>query len=307
MYQENIYELVEDIENIENKVLLKLSKDLIQATATLSRNEVRFLVDSYYQMQDDRIRAKNQIRAVSDTEEPHEVISWFADNKSVAEKRLKQVLTAYSASTETGQWTMSVCGIGGVISAGLLAHIDLDIVQNCGQILSFAGMLPYQKEWTKGMKRPHNAKLKVLLWKAGESFVKVSNKEADYYGKIYKEWKEIYIQRNEAGEYAGQCQEILEKKKFNKSTDAYKAYIEGKLPPAHIQARAKRKAVQMFVSHWFEVAYFYKHGTFCPALPYIIEQGHSGYVPIPNCPFDDKKAFDVKLKVRNERLMSIDK
>jgi hypothetical protein len=292
---------------MENKVLLKLSKDLIQATATLSRNEVRFLVDSYYQMQNDRIRSKNQIRAVSETDEPHEVISWFADNKSVTEKRLKQVLTAYSASNPVGEWSMSIPGIAGVISSGLLAHIDMDVANNVGQILSFAGMLPYEKEWKKGMTRPFNAKLKTLCWKIGESFVKVSNKEGDFYGKIYKEWKESYLQRNEAGEYAEQAKAILEAKNFNKTTDAYKAYIEGKLPPAHIQARAKRKAVQLFLSHWFEVAYFYEHGTFCPALPYIIEQGHSGYIPIPNCPFDDKKAFDVKLQQRHERLINADK
>ena len=303
MYQENIYELVEDLENVDSKVLLKLSKDLIEAASTLNQNEVRYLVDSYYQMQNDRIRAKNQIRSLNENAEPHQVISWFADNKSITEKRIKQILTAYSASKEIGQWAMSVTGVGGVISSGLLAHIDMSRVVNVGQILSFAGILPEEKEWKKGMKRPFNAKLKVLCWKAGESFVKVSNKENAFYGKIYKEWKEKYVQANESGEFAEQCKVILEKKTYNKSTDAYKAYIEGKLPPAHVQARAKRKAVQLFLSHWFEVAYFYHHGTFNPSLPYIIERGHSGYIPIPNCPFDDNKAFDVKLKAFHERLM----
>lgn len=302
MFKENIYELVEDLDNVEDKVLLKLSKDLIIASSTLSQNEVRYLVDSYYQMQNDRIRSKNQIRAVSGTDEPHQVISWFSDNKSVTEKRLKQILTAYSASTKVGEWAMSVCGIGGVISSGLLAHIDMSRVHNVGQILSFAGILPEEKEWKKGMKRPFNAKLKTLTWKIGESFVKVSNKDSDYYGKIYKQWKDKYIQLNEQGEYAEQCKKILETKNFNKSTDAYKAYSEGKLPPAHIQARAKRKAVQLFLSHWFEVAYFYTHGTYCPALPYIIEKGHSGYLSIPNCPFDDKKAFDQKLQAFHARI-----
>ena len=300
-YTQNIYELVDEIENVEEAPAVKLTKDLIEATKTLSRREVRYLVDAYYQMQNDRIRAKNQIRAASVDAEPHSVITWFADNKAVTEKRLKQVLTAYSAGNPLGTWAMSICGIGGVLSAGLSAHIDISKTHNVGQILSFAGILPNPKEWKTKEQRPFNAKLKTLTWKIGESFVKVSNKDSDFYGKLYKEAKDSYIARNESGEYAEKCKDILAKKTYSKDTDAYKAYITGKLPPAHIQARAKRKAVQMFLSHWFDVGYYFEHGTYNPALPYIIEHGHSGYISIPNCPYNDKAAFDAKLKALNQR------
>lgn len=48
----------------------KLTKDIKQASITLSKDEARFLVDSYYQMQDNRIRSSGQIRSMDKTGEP---------------------------------------------------------------------------------------------------------------------------------------------------------------------------------------------------------------------------------------------
>ena len=56
----------------------------------------------------------------------------------------------------------------------------------------------------------------------------------------------------------------LEKYKIGKTTDAYKAYSVGKLPPAHIHARAKRYAVKMFISHLHEIWYEVELGKPAP-------------------------------------------
>ena len=48
-------------------------------------------------------------------------------------------------------------------------------------------------------KRPWNADLKLICWKAGESFVKTSNHPSDIYGHIYAERKLWEIQQNENG------------------------------------------------------------------------------------------------------------
>jgi hypothetical protein len=352
----NIFENVEDIANIEQTGIDKLSKDIKRASATLSRAEVRFLVDYYYQLQHDRIRAKNQFRALSESHEPSEVIVWLSDNTAVLEKQIALALRKYAESQFISRWSMSITGIGHIISAGLLAHIDMEKALNPGHIFAFAGMLPESRDWLAkseaiakyrrivgGAKfldeglvltinreygkspeaicqallqtrplhfhealtelnglpvddklrkyltsRPHNAKLKTLLWKVGESFVKVSNRDADFYGRIYRQNKEVMVEKNERGEFAEAAAQSLKIKKYSKDTEAYKAYIVGKLPSAHIHARAKRKAVQMFVCHWWEVAYRY---TFperqCPKPYAISELGHIGYVPIPNNPFEN--------------------
>ena len=70
--------------------------------------------------------------------------------------------------------------------------------------------------------------------------------------------------------------------KIGKDTDAYGYYTQGKLPPAHIHARAKRYAVKMFLSHLQTVMWFEKYGEL-PVKPFVIEHmGHVHYVPIPH-------------------------
>ena len=60
--------------------LERMKKDLREAAATLSDKEIRYLVDSYYIMQDDRKRAHNQVKALGDNIEPHSIIAWLATN-----------------------------------------------------------------------------------------------------------------------------------------------------------------------------------------------------------------------------------
>lgn len=252
----------------------KLTRDIAMSAITLSAHEARFLVDSYYQMQEDRIRAGNQASTLADNGEPHEVVDWlFAQNETL-ENQIKRALDKYSQSQELGKWAREICGIGPVIAAGLLAHIDIGKAPTVGHIWRFAGLDP-TKEWGKGEKRPFNASLKTLCWKIGESFVKVSGNDRDIYGKIYKQRKEEETRRNEAGQYADQAARKLERFKIGKTTDAYAHYSAGRLPPAHIHARAKRYAVKLFLSHYWEHGYKLLHGKE-PPLPYpIAHMGHA--------------------------------
>lgn len=133
-------------------------------------------------------------------------------------------------------------------------------------------------------KIPYNKSLKVLMFKLGESFVKVSGKPDSLYGKLYKEFKAEQIRKNEAGEFAEQAAKALKEKNYGKDTLAYKAYSQGKLPDAHIQARAKRKAVTIFISHLFEQMWMEQYNT-SPTYPYVFgEMGHRDYIK-PEVPF----------------------
>lgn len=243
-----------------------LSRDLRKAAKTLSDIEARFLVDAYYQMQDQRIRSNNQLRSMG--EEPHDVLTWFGAQSEVLEDQVRGALDVYSHNHAVGTWLRGVKGVGPVIAAGLLAHIDINKAPTVGHIWRYAGLDPTSK-WEKGKKRPWNASLKVLCWKLGESFVKVSGREDAYYGKLYKERKELETASNEKLAFVSQAQEILATKKIGKDTDAYKAYAIGKLPPAHIHARSKRYAVKQFLAdlhHEMYVTILKKE----PPLPYPI-------------------------------------
>lgn len=259
-------------------VVRKLTRDLANAAKTMTVKEARFLVDNYYAMQRNRIRAGGQQMAMST--EPHETLSHLHEQSKLLEEQIKRALHVYAENKPIGQWLMGITGIGPVIAAGLLAHIDIEKAPTVGHIWAFAGLDP-TKVWEKGKKRPHNAGLKVVCWKAGHSFMMNSGRESCFYGKLYKERKALEIERNNNGLFAGQAADILAKKKFDKSTDAYKAYSVGKLPPAHIDARARRYAVKLFLAHLHEVMYRERYGT-APPLPYpIAHLGHAHIIPAP--------------------------
>lgn len=166
-------------------------------------------------------------------------------------------------------------------------------------------------------RRPWNAGLKVLCWKIGESFVKQSGRESDFYGKLLLQRKSYEIGRNERGELADQAKEVLRTKNIGKGTDAYPWYAgcvtvaaakeyrervaagetgikpkcvpegEGQLmlPPGHIHARAKRWAVKLFLSHWHWVAYSEYFGRE-PDEAYVLSVlgGHTHKINVPNWP-----------------------
>lgn len=51
----------------ELEPIQRLTKDIKQASYVLSDDEARFLVDSYYTMQDNRIRSAAQIRSMNES------------------------------------------------------------------------------------------------------------------------------------------------------------------------------------------------------------------------------------------------
>lgn len=264
--------------------VVRLAKDLREAAKTLSDDEARFLVDAYYAMQKDRIRADNQVRALSESAEPNAVLAWLGQQSATLEGQIKSALGKYSQASVVGRWAESICGIGPVLSAGLLAHIDIVQAPTVGHIWRFAGLDP-TVSWEKKTKRPWNASLKTLCWKIGESFVKVSGNEADVYGKIWQERKALEIERNEAGAFAEQAARALAAKRFRDDTSAKKSYESGKLPAGHIHARAKRYAVKLFLAHWHAVAYRSHFGTDAPK-PYAMTMlGHAHEIVCPNWPF----------------------
>lgn len=262
--------------------VIRITKDIKNAARTLSDAEARFLVDAYYQMQSDRIRSDARCRELMKEGEPNDVMQWLGAQSSILEKSVANALDAYSSSHPMGQWMRSICGIGPVISAGILANIDIEKAPTAGHLWSYAGLLPDSRK-VRGEKLAYNAGLKTLLvFKLGECFVKVQNNENDIYGKIYAERKAWESKKNENGEYAEYAKQMLERKSYAKTTEAYKALSQGKLPLAQIHARARRYAVKMFVSHLQEVWYFQHYGVLPPAPYVFVHLGHAHYICPPN-------------------------
>jgi hypothetical protein len=291
----------------------KLSKDLKIAAQTISLDGARILVSRYYQMQDDRKRAYSQEASLDEAGEPCSILGWLANQSETLEKEVAKALDAFSKNHPLGVWARSVNGIGPIIAAALLAYIRFEPwicvhpdgkanprarcnaheaveghtncgtqrIQTAGAIWSYAGLVPGVK-WEKGQLRPWNARLKTLCWKIGESFMKVSGNPDAYYGQVYAKRKLFELEQNELGAFQAQAEQKLKDFKIGKATEAYKWYIQGKLPPKHILERSKRYAVKLFLSHYHHVGYKLHFGVE-PPMPYVIAQlGHAHYLPPPN-------------------------
>lgn len=258
-------------------LLQRIRKDLTEAGRTVTHTEARFLVDSFYVMQKQRIRLNNQLKKAyaGGDDQPCKVLAWFFRNAELMENQVERALGEYSRSCYMGRWASSHVGIAGILSACLLAHIDMAKATTPGHITSFAGLDP-RREWKKGQKRPWNAALKTCCWKIGQSFIKVQNKDEAVYGKLYKARLEKEKAKNEKKEYADQAARKLEKFNIAKNTTAYAHYSKGLLPPAHINQRAARWAVKIFLSHWWEAAYEFYHQEKPPFEPYPL--AHLGHV-----------------------------
>jgi hypothetical protein len=253
-------------------------KDIRAAGKMLTDREASFLVDYYYIFQNDRIRFNNQIRTMA--KEPNLLLNIFASQSDRIEQTIKKALADYVSSHIMGEWLTSIHGIGPVLSAGLISTIDITKAPTAGHIWSFAGYNPLMK-WEKGQKRPYSAGLKTLCWKIGQSFMKFSGNDNCFYGKLYKERKQYEVERNEKGELADQAKHALATKNFRTTTDAYKHLSQGKLPPAHIDARARRWAVKMFLSHLQQVWYEKHFGEPAPKPFAISILGHAHMIQPP--------------------------
>ncbi len=292
------------------QAVTRINKDVALASVTLSGGEVAYLVDAYYRMQNARIRAGNQRFAATRDKEPHALLSWLHSQNETLEDQIKRALDKYTLSISAGQWARAQVGIGPVLCAGLVSSIDITKAPTVGHIWAFAGLDP-TKVWEKGQKRPWNPRMKVLCWKAGQSFMKNAAREGCYYGLVYRARKDLEWENNLTGKLAGQAEKLAER--YGDSTDA-KAGSSGRfdpdkiralraagklsqaeskkglgapgsgvamLSPAHIDARARRYAVKLFLAHLHEVMYVDHYGT-APPLPYpIAHLQHAHYIAPP--------------------------
>ena len=101
--------------------------------------------------------------------------------------------------------------------------------------------------WRKGEKRTFNIDFKKVLINLGRSFLFNSGYPDSYFGWHYRIFKKRIIAANEEGKYKEKCEWKIATFKFDQTTTAYKCYVRGKLPPAHIISLAKFKAVSLFL------------------------------------------------------------
>jgi len=272
-------DLFDDIPDFTTDPITKLDRDVKAIAGDLDRDQVRGLVDLYYRLQEHRIALGNQARALTAAERPAELIVHFHDQLRALERQVVGALDLWTDTQAAGRWARAQKGIGPVLAAGLLAHIDITRARTAGAIWRFFGLDP-SVTWGKGERRPWNADAKVLAWKIGDSFVKVSGRDDAFYGQKYRERKVYEVERDERGDCADTAKETLESRNI-RDAKTKKIYESGHLPPGRLDLRARRWAVKLFLAHLHEVMYEAHFGE-APPVPYpIAHLGHAHKIEVP--------------------------
>src|SRR3990167_143348 len=116
--------------------------DMRAAVALLTPQEVRFLVDRYYQVQDDRKRSASQVRAAGGSGGPTALLSMVNEFEHVVECQIKGAMGLSAARFGAGRWAQAQDGIGPVLSAGLQAIVDMSRCSSAAALWRFAGLDP---------------------------------------------------------------------------------------------------------------------------------------------------------------------
>jgi hypothetical protein len=259
-----------------SETVQRMRKDIRRSAVSMSIDEARFLVDRYYDFQRIRVATSNQRTASEKGAKPCEAIEFIMGQMETVETMIASAMKVFAAARPIGVWLMAQYGIGPVIAAGLIAHIDFHRAVYVGQIYTFAGLTPGMV-WAEGQKRPWNAELRRLCWIASGSFVKFHGRDECVYGHYYARAKARLIARNDAGGFAEQAKAELAAKDYSRDTKAKAAYKQGRYPDGRIDAMARRETVKMLLSHLHTVGRFVETGKVPPA-PYVFRiDGHNRY------------------------------
>lgn len=240
---------------------LKLKKDIA---------DIRFLVENYYDIQDNRLRAEGrsrswrQIYSIAKSEEK-------VYNENISEKFrdiekwiYKELQTKVKQHDLWKWWLKNVKGVGPALAGGYFAWIgDISRFKTISALNAYCGLHCDDEgkavRRAKGQQSNWNSRLKSHAWKTAKSFVKTKGKYRAYYDKVKKAYKKKYPK---------------EVKEGNRTL-----YTKG-----HIDNMAMRKTVKLFLSHlWLKWRELEKLDTQSP-YP-LAKLGHKTFI----APFEDKE------------------
>lgn len=123
------------------------------SVSNFGKQELRFIVDRYYDIQEKRIELSNQIFAIengeniSEEEKCHELLDWELSIYKVLEQGYKQAMETASTSNRSGRWLRSIKGIGPALAATLEAYLDINKAAHRNAFVQYAGLNDNNRPW----------------------------------------------------------------------------------------------------------------------------------------------------------------
>jgi len=279
------------------------------------RRTLRTLSDMYTDIQAERVALENRLRQGEFTDEFAEFARKRAEALRKDEERLKKLLEKnLKQSILWTEWLQHVKGVGPTLAGKLLSLIDFEKAKHISSIWKYFGLAVVggriQKK-VRGQATGFNPEAKKLYYLLGESFVRTATRGGKGgYRKLYEKFKEVELQK---AEYTITVRDLL--RDINKGvTTHYGTIIEGLstsgspligkalttdvvkklkgLPEGakitlrrsnkHIDMRARRKTVKVFLGHVFTVYHWLANNipVVHYAAKYLRDQGQD-YIYLP--------------------------
>lgn len=132
--------------------LAKMSREVSESIVAVEDNELRFLIDNYYQTQTYRISIANQIRSIIEGVDgdggPVPIsLQWLLNNVTIQELELKRLFEIYSDNNPICRWAKSIIGIGPVFSVVLYSYFDISKTGHYNTFWSYAGLNDNNNPW----------------------------------------------------------------------------------------------------------------------------------------------------------------
>lgn len=84
------------------------------------------------------------------------------------------------------------------------------------------------------------------------------------YQDLFRHRYEYEHTKSENGEYAKRAKKALDRFDYDPRKEAYKHYIQGKLPHGHLRSSARNYAVKILLAHYYQIEYYIQHGEAPP-------------------------------------------
>ena len=255
------------VTTFRNKLVVKGGKAPKPIKLSKPISEIRFLIENFYDIQDNRIRADGRSRAwkqvykMKDTEQ-----KVYRDNigerfKGIEEWIYKELNSKVKAHPLWDAWLKHVKGIGPALAGGYLAWIgDIGRFETISALHAYMGLHCDENgkavRKRKGVQANWHQRLKMHAWKTAKAFVKTNGKYRGFYDRTKKKYQKAHPK------------EVKIKIDGTMRT----LYTKG-----HIDNMAMRKTVKLFISHlWLQ---WRTLEGFPTRSPYPLEQlGHTTFI-----------------------------
>ena len=157
-------------------------------------NDLRWIADSYMQLQKTRIAMENRLRALAQEKDenpmPEEIKNAY-NQMLEAEKNIQNYMKVEIKDHPAWEWLQQVKGVSHTLACKLLSMLDIRIAKHPSSFWKFCGLGVTNGErdkLVKGETAPYSKRAKTTMYLIGSSFLKCNSP----YRKFYDEAKEKY-------------------------------------------------------------------------------------------------------------------